>query len=257
MLASSIPLAWRLVIYLCAGVAAGVANGIAGGGTFITFPTLLVMGATALEANVSTTVGVVPSYLGGIRGFRPQIAAHRRLIRSLSPSCLAGTSLGCALLLLGSAEQFRLVVPWLIGAGTLLFAAAPMITRRLAHVAHDHPGRRGGLYLGVFVVSIYGGYFGAGMGILLLAVMAVSLPFELTELQGLRSALSFMINSVAAIIFVVRGHLVVDAVVMLLIGTLVGGWLGTIVITRLSPTVVRALIIATGLVTTIRLAMTA
>jgi len=257
MLASTIPLAWRLVIYLCAGVAAGIANGIAGGGTFITFPTLLAMGASALEANVSTTVGVVPSYFGGIRGFRPQIAQHRQLIRSLLPSCLVGTSIGCALLLLGSAEQFRLVVPWLIGAGTALFALAPMITRRLAHIDHDHPGRRGALFVGIFVVSIYGGYFGAGMGILLLAVMAVSLPFEITELQGLRSVLSLVINSVAAIIFVVRGHLIVDAVVMFLIGTLVGGWLGTILISRLSPTVVRTLIIVTGLATTIRLVMTA
>jgi uncharacterized membrane protein YfcA len=257
MLASTIPLVWRLVIYLCAGVAAGIANGIAGGGTFITFPTLLAMGATALEANVTTTVGVVPSYLGGIRGFRPDITQHRQLIRSLLPSCLAGTALGCALLLLGSAEEFRLIVPWLIGAGTLLFALAPMITRRLAHVDHNHPGRRGALYIGIFVVSAYGGYFGAGMGILLLAVMAVSLPFEITELQGLRSVLSLIINSVAAVIFVVRGHLIVDAVLMFLIGTLVGGWLGAMLINRLSPTVVRTLIIVTGVVTTIRLVMTA
>ena len=257
MLASTIPLAWRLVIYLCAGVAAGIANGIAGGGTFITFPTLLVMGASALEANVSTTVGIVPSYLGGIRGFRPQIAQQRELIRSLVPSCLAGTSLGCAFLLLGSAEQFRLVVPWLIGAGTLLFALAPMITRRLEHVDHNHPGRRGAMFVGIFLVSIYGGYFGAGMGILLLAVMAVSLPLEITELQGLRSVLSLIINSVAAIIFVIRGHLIVDAVLMFLVGTLVGGWLGTILITRLSPTIVRTLIIVTGVATTIRLVMTA
>ena len=257
MLASSIPLVWRLVIYLCAGVGAGIANGIAGGGTFITFPTLLAMGATALEANVSTTVGVVPSYFGGIRGFRPQIAQHRALIRSLLPSCLAGTALGCAFLLLGSAEQFRLVVPWHIGAGTVLFALAPLITRRLAHVSHDHPGRRGALYLGIFIVSIYGGYFGAGMGILLLAVLAVSLPFEIGELLGLRGVLSLVINSVAAIIYVFRGHLIVDAVVMLLIGTLAGGWLGALLITRLSPGVVRTLIIVTGAATTIRLAMTA
>ena len=257
MLASSIPLVWRLVIYLCAGVGAGIANGIAGGGTFITFPTLLAMGATALEANVSTTVGVVPSYLGVIRGFRPQMTRYRTLVKSLLPSCLAGTALGCALLLLGSAEQFRLVVPWLIGAGTVLFALAPVITRSLAHVRHDHPGRRGALYLGIFVVSIYGGYFGAGMGILLLAVLAVSLPFEIGELQGLRSVLSLVINSFAAIIYVFRGHLIVDAVVMLLIGTLAGGWLGALLITRLSPGVVRTLIIVTGAATTIRLAMTA
>ena len=254
---ATLPLGWRLAVYLLAGVAAGIANGVAGGGTFVTFPTLLATGASALTANVTTTVGVVPSYLGGIRGFRFQLRGHRDLIRSLIPSCVLGTALGCVLLLLGSPHLFALVVPWLIGSGTVLFALAPVITKRLAHIDHAHRARRWGLFIGVFVVAIYGGYFGAGMGILLLAVMALSLPFEIQELQGLRSVLSLIINLVAALIFVLRGHLIVDAVYMFLVGTLVGGWLGAILILRLSPRVVRGVIIAVGLVTTIRLAITA
>ncbi len=252
---SAIPFAWRLTIYLLAGVGAGVANGIAGGGTFVTFPTLLATGASALAANVTTTVGVVPSYLGGLRGF--QLRTHRRLLQSLMPACVVGTALGCALLLLGSPHLFQLIVPWLIGAGTLLFAFAPLIAKRLAHVDHSHPGRRAGLYGGVFVISVYGGYFGAGLGILLLAVMAITLPFDLPELHLLRSVLSLIINLLAALIYVVRGHLIVDAVYMFLLGTLVGGWLGTLLIVRLSPNVVRALIIAIGLATTVRLAYSA
>jgi uncharacterized membrane protein YfcA len=244
-------------VYLLAGIAAGIANGIAGGGTFVTFPTLLATGAQALTANVTTTVGVVPSYLGGIRGFRSQLGGHRDLIRSLVPSCVLGTALGCTLLLLGSPHLFALIVPWLIGAGTLLFALAPRITKRLAHVDHAHPARRWGLYVGIFVVAVYGGYFGAGMGILLLAVMAVSLPLEIQELQGLRSVLSLIVNFLAALIFVFRGHLIVDAVYMFLIGTLLGGWLGAMLILRLSPSVVRVVIIAVGIVTTVRLALTA
>ncbi len=254
---AAIPLGWRLTVYLLAGIGAGIANGIAGGGTFVTFPTLLATGASALSANMTTTVGVVPSYLGGIRGFRFQLRGHRQLIRSLVPSCLLGTSTGCALLLLGSPHLFALVVPWLIGSGTLLFALAPRITKRLAHVDHTARARRWGLYVGVFVVAIYGGYFGAGMGILLLAVMALSLPFEIQELQGLRSVLSLIINALAALIFVLRGHLIVDAVYMFLIGTLIGGWLGAMLILRLSPNVVRVVIIVVGLVTTVRLAITA
>lgn len=257
MLEATIPLAWRLSLYLLAGIGAGIANGIAGGGTFVTFPTLLAMGASALTANVTTTVGIVPSFLGGIRGFRFQLRGHGDLIRSLIPPCVLGTSAGCALLLVGSPHLFALVVPWLIGAGTLLFALAPLITRRLAHVDHAHPARRWGLFIGVFIVAVYGGYFGAGMGILLLAVMALSLPFEIQELQGLRSVLSLVINALAALIFVVRGHLILDAVYMFLIGTLVGGWLGAMLILRLSPAVVRVVVIAVGLVTTIRLAITA
>jgi uncharacterized membrane protein YfcA len=257
MFIATLPLGWRLTVYLLAGIGAGIANGIAGGGTFVTFPTLLATGASALTANVTTTVGVVPSYLGGIRGFRFQLRDHRALIRSLVPSCVLGAALGCSLLLLGSPHLFALIVPWLIGSGTLLFASAPLITKRLAHVDHDHRARRWGLFAGVFVVAIYGGYFGAGMGILLLAVMALSLPFEIQELQGLRSVLSLIINVIAAAIFVLRGHLIVDAVYMFLIGTAIGGWLGALLILRLSPNVVRIVIIVVGVLTTIRLAITA
>ena len=255
MLAASLPLGWRLIIFLAAGIAGGVANGIAGGGTFLTFPTLLAMGIPALQANVSTSVGVVPSYLGGIRGFRLQLGEHRQLIRSLVPSCVIGSAVGCTLLLVGSAHTFRSVVPWLIGAATVLFALAPRITKRLAHIDHTHGARRWALYVGIFLSSIYGGYFGAGLGIVLLAVMAVSLPFEIHELQGIRNVFSMIINSIAAVIFIVRGHLALDAVYMLLIGTLIGGWLGTRLIKRLSPKVVRALVVATGVATTIYLAL--
>ena len=257
MIGATLPLGWRLTVYLLAGIGAGIANGIAGGGTFITFPTLLATGVSALTANVTTSVGVVPSSLGNILGFRYQLRGHRDLIRSLIPSCVLGTVLGCVLLLLGSPHLFALVVPWLIGSGTLLFALSPVITKRLAHVDHSHPARRWGLFIGIFVVAIYGGYFGAGMGILLWAVMALSLPFEIKELQGMRGVLSLIINFIAAAIFVLHGHLIVDAVYMFLIGTLVGGWLGAMLIIRLSPKVVRAVIIAVGLVTTIRLATTA
>ena len=254
MFATSLPLVWRLTIFFFAGVAGGVANGIAGGGGFITFPALLAMGIPALQANVSSTVGIVPSYIGGIRGFRHQLGAQRPIIRLLLAPCILGTSVGCTLLLLGSSQTFRSVVPWLIGGATLLFALSPKITKRLSHIDHAHGARRWAMYVGIFLASIYGGYFGAGLGILLLAVMAVSLPFEIRELQGLRNLLSLIINAFAAIIFIFRGHLAVDAVYMLLIGTLVGGWLGTLLIRRLSPTVVRTLIITTGLLTTVRLA---
>lgn len=253
MFVAAIPFIWRQAIFLLSGIGAGIANGIAGGGTFVTFPTLLAVGIQALQANVSTSVGVLPSYVGGIRGFRHQLSDHRQLVRSLVPSCLLGAALGCALLLTGSPGTFRDVVPWLVGGGTLLFALAPRITKLLAHVDHAHASRRWSLYAGVFVVSIYGGYFGAGLGILLLAVMAVSLPYELADLQGLRNVLSLIINACAAAIFIVRGHLALDAVYMLMVGTLVGGALGTLLIKRISPKAVRWLVIGTGAVTTIRL----
>jgi len=254
MLASTLPLLWRTILLAIAGVAGGISNGVAGGGTFIVFPTLLALGVAPLAANVSSSVGVVPSYLGGIWRFKTQITPHRRLLASLLPSCVAGAGAGCALLFAFPATTFRVIVPWLIGAGTLLFALSPLITRRLAHIDHDHPARRWFLVVGIFLSAIYGGYFGAGLGILLLAVMAVSLPLEVAELQGLRYVLSTIINLAAAIVFVVRGHLVGYAVVTLFIATFVGGWIGGWLIQRLSPRAVRALIVTVGVVTTLRLA---
>lgn len=254
MFASSPPLAKRLLVLVLAGVAGGIVKGVAGGRTFVVFPTMLALGIAPLAANVSSTVGVTPSYLAGIHRFRAHISPHRRLLLTLLPSCGTGVGVGCALLFAFLATTFRLVVPWLIGAGTLLFALSPLITRQLAHVDHSHPARRWSLTIGVFDIAIYGGYFGAGLGILLLAIMAVSLPYEIDELQGLRYVLSTIINLVAAIIFVVRGHLVGYAVDALLAGTLVGGWLGGWLIQRLSPRAVRALVVAFSVATIVYLA---
>ena len=254
MLATTLPLPWRLALMLVVGITAGIANGVAGGGTFIVFPSLLALGVAPLPANVTTTVGVSPSYVGGMWRFRDEITPHRRLLVRMLPACAIGAALGCALLFAFPATAFRRAVPWLIGAATLLFAASPRITKGLTHIDHSHPARRWFLYVGIFFSAVYGGYFGAGLGILLLAVMAVALPLELAELQGLRSVLSTIINLFAATIFLVRGHLVWWALPLLLLGTLACGWGGTWIIARLSPRVMRALIVGIGVVTTVRLA---
>ena len=257
VLATTLPLGWQLLIIGISGVAAGISNGIAGGGTFLSFPTLLALGVPTLQANVSSTVGILPSSLGGIRGFRRELTTHKQLLRSLLPTCVLGSVAGTAALLLGSNQTFKTVVPWLIGAATLLFALAPRITKMLAKVKLEEdasPVRRKSLFIGIFFASAYGGYFGAGLGIVLLAVMALTLPYEIYDLQGLRSALSMLINAVAAVIFIVRGHLFLNAVYVLLVGTLIGGWLGTQLIRRVSPKVVRTLVIIVGAATTIRLA---
>jgi uncharacterized protein len=255
VMVASLALGWRLVIFAAAGVAGGIANGVAGGGTFITFPTLLALGIPALQANVSTTVGSLPSFVAGISTYRRSLATSRNQLRALVAPSVVGTLAGCALLLTGSAQTFRAVVPWLIGAATLLFAAAPGIARRLPHVDADHPARRRGLQVGVFLAAVYGGYFGAGLGIMLLAVMSVTLPDDVHALQGLRATISTMIGTTAALVFALRGHLAVSAVAMLLIGSLFGGWLGTSLVTRLSPFAVRGVVVAVGVATTLRLAL--
>lgn len=260
MIAANFPLAWKIVIIFLAGCAAGISNGIAGGGTFLSFPTLLAMGIPTLTANMSSSVGVLPSTFGGIRVFRSELRAHRDLLTDLIPTCVLGSGAGTALLLLGSSQTFSRVVPWLIGTATALFALAPRITTYLAtRKRAKGPGavRRRALFAGIFVAAVYGGYFGAGLGIVLLAVMALTVPYDMNVLNGLRVALALVINTIAGIVFVLRGHLAVQAVLVLLVGALIGGWLGTLLIKRLSPTVVRALVILIGAVTTVKLAISA
>jgi uncharacterized membrane protein YfcA len=258
VIVASIALGWKIAVIFVAGVAAGVSNGIAGGGTFVSFPTLIALGIPSLQANVSSSVGILPSTFGGIRGFRHELTVHRQLLRELVPTCILGSITGTTLLLLGSERTFRSVVPWLIGSATVLFAMSPKVTKWLSRRKLEHESdvvHRRSLFVGIFVASIYGGYFGAGLGIVLLASMALTLPYDLNVLQGMRVALSLLINLVAAIVFVARGHLAVMAVLVLLVGALIGGWLGTLLIRRLSPTIVRALVILIGAVTTVKLAI--
>ncbi len=245
----------RFVIVVVAGVGAGIANGVAGGGSFLSFPVLLALGVPALTANVSSSVGVLPSYAGGVAGFRREIARHRAVVVALVPACVAGTLVGTALLLEGTPAEFRSVVPWLIGAATVVFAAQPLVLRLVVGVPHDHPTRRLVLQVGAFAIAVYGGYFGAGLGIMLLAVLGLALAEDLGTLQGLRSVLSMLVNAVAAVVFVIRGHLDWGVVVALWIGTSVGGVAGTALVKSLRPAVVRAAIVAIGVATTVKLAV--
>ncbi|MHB1087715.1 MAG: sulfite exporter TauE/SafE family protein [Acidimicrobiales bacterium] len=258
MLFAAINTPWRVLLLFAAGLAAGIVNGVAGGGTFITFPTLLALGIAPLQANVSSTVGLVPSVLAGVRVFRRELSRHRATLKSLVPTCVVGSGVGTTLLLTGSANTFAAVVPWLIGVATALFASAPLITRALARrhppgtVGHARPRT---LLVGVFIGSVYGGYFGAGLGIVLLAVLALSLPEDILNLQGIRVALGLLINTVAAVVFAVRGHLALIAVAILLVSTFLGGWIGAHVMRKIPSVWVRALVISVGVVTTLRLAI--
>ncbi len=247
--------AGRDVLLVLAGAAAGVFNGVAGGGTLIAFPTLLAMGYPALTANVTTTVGIWPGYLGGVAGFRGEIADQRSRVRVLAPAAGAGAIVGAALLLTTPSAEFARLAPWLVLFAAALFAVQPLLLRRFGTGTHDHPTRRILLFAGTFLASVYGGYFGAAMGIMLLAVLGLALPDTLARTSGLRTVLSVLVNGVAAVIFVARAELAWGAVAALALGSLVGGWAGAHMARRLPAPALRVVVVAIGVATAVKLAV--
>ena len=244
----------HVVFLLLGGLGAGIFNGVAGGGSLISFPLLLALGYPALTANVTNTVGIWPGYLGGAAGFRHQISGQRvRLVR-LSPVAVLGGIAGAILLLTTSSATFRSIAPWLVLAASVLFAAQPLLRRALDGAAHTPPRTRPVLLSGgMFVASVYGGYFGAGMGVMLLAILGLALPDTIARTSGLRTALSILVNGVAAAVFLIHGGLAWRAVGLLAAGSLVGGWIGARVALSIPAVALRLVVVAVGLTTVVKL----
>lgn len=255
-----------------AGFVAGGINGIAGGGSLVSFPTLLAVGQPALTANVTSTVGIWPGYLGGVFGFRREVADQADRIKNLLPATLAGAVAGSVLLLTTPPGTFEAVTPYLILIACALFAAQPVLARRVAaRATGDGDGGNGNgdggdggesvrpvahpaaVQAATFVSSIYGAYFGAGLGIVLLAALGILLPDRLVRTNGLRGVLSLLINTVAALIFVVRAPVAWGAAGLLAGASLVGGYTGARFARRIPATALRAVVVAAGLVAAVRL----
>lgn len=228
-----------------AGLGAGFINGVAGGGTLVSFPVLLALGVPAIRANVTSTVGIWPGYLGGAAGFRRQIGDQVGRLKQLAPSALAGAVVGSVLLLVTPANSFKSISPYLILVSCGLFAAQPYLAERLART-----GTRSLALLahgGTFVACTYGAYFGAGLGVLLLAVLGIALPDSLERTSALRSILSLAVNVIAALVYSIAAHVEwVDAGVLALF-CLAGGYVGALFSLRVPRTPLRILIILIGL----------
>jgi uncharacterized protein len=227
---------------------------VAGGGSLISFPLLLALGYPALTANITNTVGIWPGYAGGAAGFRHEIGGQRERLVRLTPVAIVGSIAGAILLLTTSSAVFRSLAPWLVLAASLLFAVQPLLKRALGGSSHAPPRPRplllGG---GTFVSSVYGGYFGAGLGVILLAILGLALPDSITRTSGLRTALSILVNGVAAAVFLIHGGLAWRAVGLLAIGSLVGGWIGARVALAIPAVALRVVVIAIGLATVVAL----
>jgi uncharacterized protein len=245
--------ALHVVLLVLAGMGAGIANGVAGGGSLISFPLLLALGFPPLTANITNTVGIWPGYLGSAAGFRKEIAGQGRRFARLSPVAGIGAVAGAILLLTTSSADFTAIAPWLVLGASLLFALQPLLRRALSGSGDPtrvHPVL---LLLGTFAASVYGGYFGAGMGVMLLAILGLCLPDSILRTSGLRTILSILVNGVAAVVFLIHGGLVWEAVALLAIGSLVGGWVGARVAVAIPATALRVVVVVIGLVTTVKL----
>jgi len=241
------------LVLVLVGMAAGVFNGIAGGGTLLTFPALLALGVPALNANITSAVGIVPSYLGGVAGFRSELAGQWPKVRSLLPTTLCGGTAGAILLLTTSPESFRSIVPWLVGFATVLFAVQPVLVRALSSLHETHPTRRMLLQVGTAAIAVYGGYFGAGMGVMMLAVFGITMTESLLRINGLRTVLSIVLSALVALIFITSGNVLWAAAGCLAVGTLFGGWAGASVARWLPPPALRAVVVVVGTATTVSL----
>jgi uncharacterized membrane protein YfcA len=242
-------------LLIAAGVAfiAGGINSIAGGGSLILFPTLVALGMGTVEANVTNSVSQWPGYLGGVAGFRNEYVGQRSRIIRLSGVAVLGGTAGSVLLLTTPSEAFDVVVPVLVLLASTLLAFQPLLTKRLKREEDDRPHRDPGwLYVVLFLATAYGGYFGGALGVILVGVLGVALH-RLKLANALKSVLSSVTASVSLVIFALFGpvHWVVVAVAAP--ASLVGGYLGARVATRIPTTPLRAFIVVFGVAVSIYL----
>jgi uncharacterized membrane protein YfcA len=242
-------------LLVAAGFGAGLINGIAGGGSLVSFPVLIATGSSALVANVTSTVGIWPGYLGGVAGYREELAGQRDRIRRLAPFAAAGGIVGAVLLLTTPASAFAAAAPFLILFACALFAIQPLLAGRLKgrDAGRDDANLSAPLRIGVFLAGTYGAYFGAGLGVVLLAVLGAALVDRLVRLNGLRGVLALLVNSIALVVFVVAAPVDWPAAGVMAGASLVGGYAGARIARRVPGVVLRVFVIAFGILAAGRL----
>jgi uncharacterized protein len=240
------------------GVWAGGINVIVGSGALVTFPTLLLFGYPPLTANVSNNIGMVAGGVSGIYGYRRELSPNRPILVRLAPASVAGALVGAVLLLVLLAELFNAIVPALITLGLLMVVVGPSIQRRTAAAQGDGSANvlsRVLLTAGIFVLGIYGGYFGAAQGILLVGLMGMILSDGIQRLTAIKNVLATLVNFVAALTFmaIATHHIDWSLVALISCGAFLGGYLGAQFGRRLPPSVLRAFIVVIGSVALVKI----
>ena len=246
----------ELALAALAAVAAGAMNALAGGGTLITFPTLVALGLSPVAANVTNTLAVAPGALGGMLAQRRELVGQGKRLARLTPAALLGGLTGGFLLLHTDENLFRALVPWLIlGASALLAIQEPLralLVRRLAIPAagtassHGRDHSEGLATIAVFAASIYGGYFGAGLGVILLAALGLVLHDSLTRLNATKQAIGFLANLAAAVLFGLGGPVYWPAALVMAIGAIAGGAIGGHLAGRVRASTLRRVVVTIG-----------
>ena len=236
---------------------AGAINSVAGGGTLVSFPALIWLGLPSTIANATSTVAIWPGSLGGMLGFRENLRGmERRMYVLIAPSLVGGIA-GAILLRLTPTSVFDRLVPLLILFATCLFMAQDAVQRML-RIGSDTGARRSsqwftGALAFQLVVGLYGGYFGAGLGIMMLAALSIIGLTDIHQMNGLKNLLALCINGVAALYFVWKGMVYWPDVIVMAIGAIVGGVGGAGIAKRLGRVAVRRVVIAVGLVMAVKL----
>ncbi|MDX6273822.1 MAG: uncharacterized protein QOJ92_1032 [Frankiales bacterium] len=235
-----------------AGFGAGAVNAAAGGGTLLSFPALLAAGVPALTANITSSVGLLAGYAGGSVAYREELAGQGRRVKVLGAASVVGGVAGAVLLLVTSDTVFRAVVPFLLLLACALLLVQPRVAawvrRRRGESVHgdDRVGVRVALLVGV--LTVYGSYFGAGLGVVLLAALGIALDDGLQRLNALKGLLSLIVNAAGVAVFLVSGHVDWGYAGLLAVTSYAGGHVGVGLARRISPTALRAAVVILGVV---------
>ena len=249
---STLHAAWLAV----ASCLAGSINAVAGGGSLLSFPALLQVGALPVHANATNTVAMLPAEISSTAAYRRELRRYRSMLPPLMVAALVGSFLGARLLLATRQELFFQMVPWLLLAATLIFAFGPVLQRRLRQTHHSHasgisPAARTLLPVGVFIVCLYVGFFGAGAGLLLMGVLSIAGVADLHEINALKAAMISVSRSVAAITFVIYGAILWHYGVLMMIAASAGGYATARAARKHRPHGIRPLVITIGFLVTI------
>lgn len=227
-------------------MAAGTINTIVGSGSLITFPTLLALGYAPVVANVSNTVGLVPGSLSGAIGYRRELSGQGTRAIRLGIAATLGGLTGAVLLLVLPATAFERVVPYLILGAVVLIALQPRLSVAMANRRANGERHALPLMLTIYLTGIYGGYFGAAQGVILIALLGIFVADDLQRLNGLKNVMTVLINGVAALLFVLIAPVVWPVALLLAAGSIVGGQIGALLGRRLPPLLLRVVIMVVG-----------